>query len=181
MCLRENSRKYCGNIKGPQTAMQWPEVKSQDFLRDQWGSQQLWSLELRRSTFTQGGRVEGHRGTAGGIGCFGRAQQGFRCSKNTKGFTTQMSHTHRGKGRAAFAVTGAGVHRSPQDPMPWISRNSLFQIFYCTVHTIKYPWEIVWEIIADQIKLVNMKIYIYDTGKRWYVTESDAQSAEFSE
>ena len=94
---------------------------------------------LRKSTFTQGGRAEGHRGTAGGIRHFGRAQQGFRRSKNTEGFTTQTSHTRRGKGRAATEVTGAGVHRSTQYHMPWISRNSPFQIFYCTVHTIKYP------------------------------------------
>lgn len=53
-----------------------------------------------------------------------------------KGFTTQMSHTHRGKERVPSQSQGRDAKSGSCPEFP---RNSPFQIFYCTVHTIKYP------------------------------------------
>lgn len=120
MCLRENSQKHCGDSQGPQTTIQWTEVKSQDFLRDQWGQSATLEPRTAKSTFTQGGRTEGHRGAAGGVRHFGREQQGLRHSRNTKELTAQTSHTHRGKGGQP-SVTRAAVHRGTEFTHPEFS------------------------------------------------------------
>ena len=115
---------------------QWTEVKSQDFLRDQWGQSATLEPRTAKSTFTQGGRTEGHRGAAGGVRHFGRERQGLRHSRNTKSLQHRL-HTHtEGKGGShqSRGQQSTGVQSSHSLNFPEQSISNI--LLYCPYNEI---------------------------------------------